>query len=209
MAVDIAEIAIFVALMVVGSYIEIPFYPTPLTFQTVIAVLAGLLLGWKKGTVSIAVYVFMGLVCYIPVFADHSLAGFGYVVKVTFGYIIGFVVAAFVAGFIVRGEGVPFWRYIVASVAAFIANYAIGIPYFAVAWHLLYGNVKLGEVIVTYNLLYMPKDLLLCLLAAVLAWRVVPYISKGKAKLALKLDATVETAICEKSGMEEEPKDKT
>lgn len=194
MAVDIAEIAIFVALMVVASYIEIPFYPTPLTFQTVVAVLAGLLLGWKKGTIAIAVYVFMGFVCFIPVFADHSLAGFGYAAKVTFGYILGFILAAFAGGMIVRGDKVPFWRYIVAGVVAFIVNYAIGMPYFAVAWHLLYGNEKLGAMMVTYNLLYMPKDLVLCILAAVLAWRVVPIIRKGKVRLAEKPAAACETA---------------
>lgn len=199
MAVDIAEIAIFVALMVAGAYVEIPFYPVPLTFQTVIAVLAGLLLGWKKGTIAVAVYVFMGFVCFIPVFADHSLAGFGYAVKVTFGYILGFILAAFVGGIIVKGDKVPFWRYIVAGVAAFLANYAIGMPYFAVVWHCLYGNEGLGAAMVTYNLLYMPKDLVLSVLAAVLAWRVVPVIRKGRGKLGnretLEVDAGNETDI--------------
>ena len=52
LAVDIAECALFVVLMVAAAYIQIPFPLVPLTFQTVISVLAGLLLGWKKGTIS-------------------------------------------------------------------------------------------------------------------------------------------------------------
>ena len=66
-AADIAECALFVALMVAAAFIKIPF-PVPLTFQTVVSVLAGLLLGAKKGAAAMAVYAFMGLAG-LPVFA--------------------------------------------------------------------------------------------------------------------------------------------
>ncbi|MDE6597911.1 MAG: biotin transporter BioY [Clostridia bacterium] len=182
-AIDIAEVAIFVALMVAASFISIPFYPVPLTFQTVVSVLAGLLLGRKKGTAAMLVYLFMGLVCFIPVFADHSLAGFAYALKPSFGYIIGFIFSAFTGGMIVSGKReYPLWRYVVAGVAAFFANYVIGIPYFTVIWHLLFGNTALGGAVVTYNLIYMPKDLILSILAGLLAKRVVPLIRKGGVK---------------------------
>ena len=75
LAVDIAECAIFAALMVAGAYISIPVPPplVPLTFQTVIAVLAGLLLGAKKGVISMAIYCFMGLIG-IPEFSAAILS---------------------------------------------------------------------------------------------------------------------------------------
>ena len=63
-AADIAECALFVALMTAGANISIPFFPVPLTFQTVLSVLAGLLLGWKKGAISMAVYCVAGLSVY-------------------------------------------------------------------------------------------------------------------------------------------------
>ncbi|MDE6001767.1 MAG: biotin transporter BioY, partial [Clostridia bacterium] len=174
-----AEVAIFVALMVAASWMSIPFYPVPLTFQTVVSVLAGLLLGWKKGTAAMLIYLFMGLVCFIPVFADHTLAGFAYALKPSFGYIIGFVFAAFTGGMIVSVNKVsPLWRYVVAGIAAFFVNYIIGIPYFAVVWHFLFGNTALGGAVLTYNVIYMPKDLLLSILAGLLAKRVVPLIRK-------------------------------
>ena len=180
-AADIAECALFVALMTAGANISIPFFPVPLTFQTVISVLAGLLLGWKKGTISMAVYCVAGLIG-IPVFTNLG-GGIAYVLKPTFGYVLGFILSALVAGLLVRKDGLPFWRYIVAAIAAFIVNYVVGLPYFALVWQFYLHSADLGKYVIEFNLLYMPKDLALCLLAAVLAWRVLPHIRKAKNKL--------------------------
>ena len=95
---DITQIALFVALMIVFTlYVSIPFFPVPLTFQTVICVCAGLFLGKRKGAISMAIYLFMGLVCHLPVFSGAT-GGFSSVFKPSFGYIIGFVLAAYAAG---------------------------------------------------------------------------------------------------------------
>lgn len=182
LAVDVAECAIFVALMCIFTlFVSIPFYPVPLTFQTVISVLAGLLLGWKKGAVSMAVYCFMGLIG-IPVFSAFG-GGFAYVLKPTFGYILGFIASAAVAGLIAGRAGLPFWRYIVGALAAFAVGYAIGIPYFALIWQFYLKSNELGKYVVEYNLLYMPKDAALCILAAIVAWKVLPAIGKGRSKI--------------------------
>ena len=111
-AADIAECAVFAALMVAGAYITIPFPLVPLTFQTVISVLAGLLLGWKKGMISMAVYCFAGLIG-IPVFTAGG--GIFYVLKPSFGYIIGFIFSAYIAGITAGRKGLPYWRYIVGG----------------------------------------------------------------------------------------------
>ena len=94
-AAELAKCAIFVVLMIVSAFIKIPFPLVPLTFQTVVAVLAGLLLGPLYGTAAVGVYIFMGLIG-LPVFTSGG--GFAYVVQPTFGYILGFAAAAFVAG---------------------------------------------------------------------------------------------------------------
>ena len=180
-AADIAECALFVALMTAGANISIPFFPVPLTFQTVLSVLAGLLLGWKKGAVSMIVYCVAGLIG-IPVFTNLG-AGFAYVFRPTFGYVIGFILSAITAGLLVRRSGLPFWRYAVAAVVAFAVNYAVGLPYFALIWQFYLHSPDLGKYVIEFNVLYMPKDLALCLLAAVLAWRVLPHIRKGRNKL--------------------------
>jgi biotin transport system substrate-specific component len=180
LAADLAECALFVALMVAGTYISIPFYPVPLTFQTVVCVLSGLLLGWKKGLVAMATYVALGLIG-VPVFSGGS-GGLASVFKPTFGYIIGFVLAALAAG-LIRGNAqkVQPWRYLLAAFAAFLVNYACGIAYFIPMWIYYYGGMATWkQYLVLWNLLYMPKDLLLCAMAAYLSWRVVPAIERQK-----------------------------
>ena len=177
-AVDLAKCAIFVALMVVSAFIRIPFPLVPLTFQTVVAVLAGLLLGPVYGTAAVGVYIFMGLIG-LPVFTSGG--GFAYVVQPTFGYILGFAAAAFVAGALCgRGKAaqITLRGALLASVAGFLVNYIVGVPYFLLIWHFYMHNGGVWQAAVTYNLIYMPKDLALCLLAGFLAWRVRPLLDR-------------------------------
>lgn len=170
LASDIAECALFVALMVAAAFIQIPFPFVPLTFQTVVSVLAGLLLGAGKGAASMAVYAVLGLLG-LPVFSAGG--GIYYVLKPSFGYILGFILSAVVAGIIAGKANLPFWRYIVAAMAAFLADYAIGIPYCLICAKFL-GVKDILNLFIVGNLLYMPKDAALCFLAAVLSRKVFP-----------------------------------
>ena len=177
-AAELAKCAIFVVLMVVSAFIKIPFPLVPLTFQTVVAVLAGLLLGPLYGTAAVGVYIFMGLIG-LPVFTSGG--GFAYVVQPTFGYILGFAAAAFVAGALCgRGKAaqITLRGALLASVAGFLVNYIVGVPYFLLIWHFYMHNGGVWQAAVTYNLIYMPKDLALCLLAGFLAWRVRPLLDR-------------------------------
>lgn len=171
-AASLAEIAMFSALMAVGARISIPFYPVALTFQTVIAVLSGILLGAKKGVAAMLVYAMLGLTG-LPVFSGGG--GIFYVVKPSFGYILGFAASALVGGLICAKPKFSMRRGIVASLAAMAADYAIGILYFIAVWQLS-GYAGLGMAIVTYNLIYIPKDIVFCLLAAIPAKRLAPVI---------------------------------
>lgn len=178
-ATDIAECGLAVALMVAGAFIKIPFPMVPLTFQTVVAVLSGLLLGWKKGMIAMGVYAIMGLVG-VPVFSSEPFGGFSYVLKPSFGYILGFIASAGVAG-IRYNTADKLWQKIVLALTAFLADYMVGIPYFIAVWQLnSYGG--LWSAVVTYNLIYMPKDAVLCLLAAFIAFAVTPAIKRMRGK---------------------------
>lgn len=172
-AADIAECALFVALMVASAFISIPFPLVPLTFQTAVAILCGLLLGWKKGIISMTAYMVAGLIG-IPVFAAGG--GIYYVLKPSFGYILGFIAAAGVGGAICGGK-TSFFRVCAAAIAAFAANYIIGIPYCIVAAHLS-GVGNLVNLLIVGNLVYMPKDFALALIAAVVASKVAPAIKR-------------------------------
>ncbi len=167
-AKGLAECALFVVLMIVTSYIRIPIPYVPLTFQTVTAILAGLLLGPKRGVCSMFIYIFMGLMG-LPVFSGGG--GFSYVLKLTFGYILGFAAAAFTAGAL-QGEGaLCLRRSIIAALFAVAANYLIGVPYFAMIWKFYMNMDGVWQSVLLNNLLYLPKDLLLACLAAIVAER--------------------------------------
>lgn len=144
--------AIFIALMAMTAFIKIPFI-VPITFQLFVAVASGIFLGPIYGPFAMAIYVVAGLVG-LPVFANGG--GIAYVVSPTFGFIVGFVIASFVAGILWADN----WgRRIAAIILATIACYIPGIPYF---W-IFYGMTK-GMTIVAatvFNLPYLAKDVVL------------------------------------------------
>jgi biotin transport system substrate-specific component len=83
----------------VSSKIKIPFYPVPMTMQTLVVLIIGIGFGWKLGMATIALYLFEGIIG-LPVFSGTPEKGIGfmYFVGPTMGYLIGFIVAVFFAG---------------------------------------------------------------------------------------------------------------
>lgn len=92
--------AMFGALTAVTSLIVIPLQPVPITLQSLFSGLAGILLGGYTGALSQIVYVLLGVIG-LPVFAGGK-AGLGTLFGPTGGYLIGFIVAAYVVGKIVE-----------------------------------------------------------------------------------------------------------
>ena len=86
-------------LLAISSKIKIPFYPVPMTMQTLVVLIIGIGFGWKLGVATIMLYLFEGIVG-LPVFSGTPEKGIGlvYFTGPTMGYLIGFLVAAFVAG---------------------------------------------------------------------------------------------------------------
>lgn len=95
---ELALITLFAALTALGARVAIPlpFTPVPVTLQVLFPLLAGLLLGSKRGALSQAEYVAAGLVG-LPVFAKGG-SGLAYLFGPTGGYLLGFIVAAFAVG---------------------------------------------------------------------------------------------------------------
>src|SRR5918997_3365099 len=88
----------FVALM---AQVAIPLWPVPLTLQTLAVLLTGAALGSRRGTLALLVYLAEGAVG-LPVFAGGA-SGVAYMLGPTFGYLVGFVLAAGVVGFLAHG----------------------------------------------------------------------------------------------------------
>ena len=91
--------ALFTALITVGAFVQIQFPVVPITLQTLFVILCALLLGARRSAVSVGLYLFLGLAG-LPVFTKGG--GPGYVLQPTFGYLLGFLVAAVAVGFLSR-----------------------------------------------------------------------------------------------------------
>ena len=132
---DLILCALFTALSAIGAFIRIPVPLVPFTLQITFTTLAGLLLGSKKGAISVAVYVLMGLIG-IPVFTQGG--GFSYVLKPSFGFLVAFIIGAFVTGLIVEKKQNPsFLRILGASFAGMAFVYVLGAIYFYIICNLL------------------------------------------------------------------------
>ena len=87
--------------LTISAKIKIPFYPVPMTMQTFVVVLMGVTFGWKIGVATISLYLLEGIIGF-PVFAGTPEKGLGliYFIGPTMGYLIGFLFAAFLAGYL-------------------------------------------------------------------------------------------------------------
>ena len=88
-------------LLTISAKIKIPFYPVPMTMQTFVVVLMGVTFGWKIGVATISLYLLEGIIGF-PVFAGTPEKGLGliYFMGPTMGYLIGFLFATFLAGYL-------------------------------------------------------------------------------------------------------------
>ena len=86
-------------ILAISSKIKIPFYPVPMTMQTLVILLIGIGFGWKLGVATVALYLFEGIIG-LPVFSGTPEKGIGliYFTGPTMGYLIGFLFAVFFAG---------------------------------------------------------------------------------------------------------------
>jgi biotin transport system substrate-specific component len=122
--------SLMAALTAVGAYIYVPIGPVPIVLTTLFALLAGLLLGSLWGLVSMGLYVLVGAMG-MPVFAG-GMGGFSHLLGPRGGYLFGFMLAAWLTGFISeRSHGLLIWE-IFAIIAGSLAIYGLGIPYLKV-----------------------------------------------------------------------------
>ena len=166
--------ALFAALTGIGAFIQVPVPGMDyFTLQFFFVLMAGLMLGSKLGGLSVLVYVLIGLAG-VPVFAAGG--GITYVVRPSFGYLIGFIAAAFLTGLVAeKNQARTFVQYLMACMSGFVVCYAIGLVY---KYFML--NFYVGEktaffmVIADCFPLDMPGDIVLCVLASLVAIRLRP-----------------------------------
>ncbi|WP_432362255.1 biotin transporter BioY [Sporosarcina sp. UB5] len=174
-ALSLVYCGMFAALMMIGANITsfVPFLVVggvPITLQTFFAVLAGLLLGSRLGAISMTVYMVVGLAG-APVFAKFH-GGFGAILLPTFGFIVSFILVAYVVGKIVEKYG-SLRSYIVAGLVGLVVNYVFGTNWMYAAFKLWSAAPEAFSYAVAWAWMVppLPKDILLSILAGIFGHR--------------------------------------
>ena len=86
-------------ILAISSKIKIPFYPVPMTMQTLVVLMIGIGFGWKLGVATVALYLFEGIIG-LAVFSGSPEKGVGlvYFTGPTMGYLLGFLVTSYISG---------------------------------------------------------------------------------------------------------------
>lgn len=167
--------AIMASLVCIGAFIRVPLPLIPFTLQTLFVMLSGLLLGSRTGGSAVFIYMAAGLAG-LPVFTGGG--GVGYILKPSFGYIIGFVAGAYVAGLIAERGTLTFKRAVAACAASLGVIYALGIGYYVLLTLLYFnGTIELWPLFLNFVLLTLPGDVLKLFAAATISVRLRPVLS--------------------------------
>lgn len=171
-------VALFAALTAVGAFIKIPIPPIPVSLQFFFCAFAGMLLGPRYGMLSQLVYVCVGLMG-VPIFTKGG--GLSYVFDTSFGYLIGFILAAWVIGFLSRKLGkLDFRNALISVVSGLIANYMIGVPYIYMIMNLYLGIPKtIGWAVSIGAAPFIVKDLAVCVIVALISCRILPILRRA------------------------------
>lgn len=160
---DMVYIGIFTGLITICSWISIPTM-VPFTLQTFAVFLAVSILGGKRGTLSVVVYVLLGAIG-VPVFGEFT-GGIDIILRNTGGYIIGFIFSALIMWLMEKLLGRKLWAQGISMVLGLLVCYAFG-----TAW---------------FMFVYM-RDTGVIGLSTVLGWCVIPFIIPDAVKIALAL----------------------
>ncbi|MCR5754240.1 MAG: biotin transporter BioY [Acetatifactor sp.] len=142
--IDLVYIAVFAALIAICSWISIP-AAVPFTLQTFAVFLAAALLGGKRGTLSVLVYILLGAIG-IPVFAGFS-GGVGVLFGTTGGYIIGFIFSALIMWLFEKLFGRKTWALVLSMIVGLLVCYAFGTAWFMFMYIRTSGAVMLSTVL--------------------------------------------------------------
>ena len=158
---DIVYIGLFAAFITICSWIAIP-ATVPFTLQTMGIFITLGLLGGKRGTLAIVVYILLGIIG-IPVFSGFS-SGLGAILGTSGGYIIGFLFSALFMWFMENTLGNNRFTFIISMLIGLLICYGFGTFWFMIVYTQTTGSIALSVVF---------------------GWCVVPFIIPDLIKIAL------------------------
>ncbi len=154
---ELVLMALFASLTGILSFIVIPlpFSPVPVTAQTISPMLAGVLLGPKKGAMSQVVYILTGVIG-IPIFAGGR-SGPGALFGESGGYLVGFVVGCYVIGLLYEVLSKRYKRVISSTVSVIVGGVVV-VYFFGAFWMMFVLQLGLAEVIMVGVVPYLVGD---------------------------------------------------
>lgn len=161
--IDIAYIGLFAALITASAQIAIPM-TVSFTLQTFAICLAAGLLGWKRSTLSVIIYIIIGMMG-LPVFTGFK-SGVAAVAGPTGGFIVGFIFTALISGLLIDKFGHKLWQMIIFMAVGVIACYVFGTVWFIIAY-----KATIASALATCVVPFLIPDAVKVVLAAVLANR--------------------------------------
>lgn len=183
LALDAALVVAGATFVAALAQVEVPLWPVPITGQTLAVVVVGAALGARRGAAALITYLLAGLAG-LPVFAGFT-GTIAAVAKPSFGFVLGFIVAAFVAGWFAERawDRKPLLAF-VGFVAASAIPFVFGIPYMAFILNVVGGgSFGISEILAFGLWPFVVGGLIKAAIAAVLipaAWAGVRAVDRSK-----------------------------
>lgn len=176
---DMILVSMFAALMAVGAFVKIAFPLVPFSLQAFFCAFAGIILGSRLGALSQIVYILVGLAG-APIFTQGG--GIMYIFKPSFGFLLGFIICAYIIGKISElFSKINLYSAIISVFSGLAALNIIGLSYMYLILKFYMGksNVSFGYVITAGLLPFILKDIILYLVVAIVAVTTIPTLKKA------------------------------
>lgn len=175
---DLTYVALGVAVVTVCAWISIPVGDVPFTLQTLAVAAIGGILGWKKGLLTILIYILLGLIG-VPVFAGFK-SGVPALMGATGGYIFGFAFAVVISGLAklipVKNKFARIGVFFAANILGLMICYVFGTAWFITVYGKNVGSIGVKSALMLCVVPYIVPDLVKLFIAAVLSVRLGIYI---------------------------------
>lgn len=130
-ALDLAYVGLSAALIAVCAWIAIPL-TVSITLQTMAICLVAGLFGWKRGTLSVIIYILLGMIG-LPVFTGFK-SGLAVITGPTGGYVLGFIFTSIIVGIATEKMGKKIWQCILFMAIGVLVCYLFGTIWFTIAY---------------------------------------------------------------------------
>ncbi len=177
-------IALFAALICSGCFISIPIGLVPVTVQNMFALMSGVILGSIHGAAAVGIFLLLGALG-IPVFSGVK-GGIAIISGPTGGFLIGYFVGALAAGLIAGSPKLEekkltakvVGKIILATLVAFILNYAAGIPWFMSVMEAKGAAKSLHEALKICLIPFIPGDSIKIIVTIILSLLIRPVVAR-------------------------------